>query len=251
MSKKIVKKIKPELIKIDYDDETSINTGDIKFASDSDSDTETTEEEIMNNIGMNSNTPFIIELIEVKEIAKKLEPDEFGIKPIPVIKKSTYTEALKKSVAKYRKSHPEVIKKISQRSYEKIKSDPEKKAKFNKQCCESQKRLRDQVKKEKIIKGEVVPSVGRPKTIVSPEIYQQKKKEWNRKYREKIEEKLKKQKEEKIASGVVIKETRGRKPKPQSENPIVLEKKPRGRPRKVNEEVVKEPINTDLQKIIV
>ena len=73
-----------------YSDEESIKTSDIQRLSDSEIES---EDEIINNIGMSGENQYIIELIEIKR--EEITEDEFGIKPIPVIKKSTYNQAQK------------------------------------------------------------------------------------------------------------------------------------------------------------
>ena len=99
-----------------YSDEESIKTSDIKRLSDSEIESES-DEEIINNIGMNGDNQYIIELIEIKR--EEVIEDEFGIRPIPVIKKSTYNQAQKIAIDKYRKSHPEIIRKVQKKNYEK------------------------------------------------------------------------------------------------------------------------------------
>jgi len=315
---------------LEIDSEESIKTSDIKRLSDSDirlSDSETeidSDDEIINNIGMSGDSQYIIELIEIKR--EEMTEDEFGIKPIPIIKKSTYNQAQKLAIDKYRKSHPEIIRKVQKKNYEKIKANPEKRERFKKSCSESQKRKVRRIKAERIEKGEWIGG-GRPKKIltpeeieakrikkekteayklkiamnkeakekkakedaeklasgeyrliegrvlkikkekgepvynkppkepkppkekkvkvekppkppkepkekkpketknlkiIDPELYKQKKKEWNRKYRIQIEENLRKEKEQRIASGEVIKETRGRKKKVVEPEAIVI-----------------------------
>jgi len=157
--------------------------------------------------------PIIIQLID-----KKVIEDEFGLKPAVIIKKSTYNSAIKESINKYRLSHPEVIAKISKKSYQRIKADPEKRKKFNKQCGDSQKRKREALKKERELKGDFGKKAGRPKLIKDFEVLKQKKKEWNKTYRDK----------QAVIKGVV--------PKVKKEKPVAdptIEKKPRGRPRKI------------------
>jgi len=298
---------------LEIDSEESIKTSDIKRLSDSEIESDD-DDEIINNIGMTGDSQYIIELVEIKR--EEMTEDEFGIKPIPVIKKSTYNQAQKIAIDKYRKSHPEVIRKVQKKNYEKIKANPEKKARFKKSCSESQKRKVRRIKAERIEKGEWIGG-GRPKKeftpeeleakrikkekgdaykllvktnkelrekkakenaeklatgdyrliegrvlkikekgegvynkptkepkppkekkvkiekppkppkeakvkiqketknlkIIDPELYKEKKREWNRKYRIQIEENLKKEKEQRIANGEIIKETRGRKKK--------------------------------------
>ena len=305
-----------------YSDEESIKTSDIKRLSDSEIESDS-DDEIINNIGMTGDNQYIIELVEIKR--EEMTEDEFGIKPIPVIKKSTYNQAQKIAIDKYRKSHPEIIRKVQKKNYEKIKANPEKRERFKKSCSESQKRKVRRIKAERIEKGEWIgggrpkkvftpeeleakrikkekgdaykllvktnkelrekkakedaeklasgeyrliegrvlkikekgipvynkppkepkppkekkvkvekppkppkePKVKAPKEtknlkIVNPELYKQKKKEWNRKYRIQIEENLKKEKEQRIASGEVIKETRGRKKKIKEPEAVVI-----------------------------
>jgi hypothetical protein len=307
---------------LEIDSEESIKTSDIKRLSDSENESDS-DEEIINNIGMSGDSQYIIELIEIKR--EEMTEDEFGIKPIPVIKKSTYNQAQKIAIDKYRKSHPEIIRKVQKKNYEKIKANPEKRERFKKSCSESQKRKVRRIKAERIEKGEWIGG-GRPKKeltpeeieakrikkekteayklkiamnkeakekkakedaeklasgeyrliegrvlkiktkgvpvynkppkepkpvkekkvkvekppkppkepkekkpketknlkIIDPELYKEKKKEWNRKYRIQIEENLRKEKEQRIASGEVIKETRGRKKKVVEPEAIVI-----------------------------
>ena len=127
----------------------------------------------------------IINLVKEKEA----QPDELGIEPIIFIKKKTYTEAQKRAILKYREANPEKIAEITKKSYEKKMADPEKKKQHYKNCVEANRKKR-QIEKQKIeADGGEVKSVGRPKLILNEEVYKQKKKEWNAKYRGKQKDK--------------------------------------------------------------
>ena len=128
-----------------FDDEKSINTSDIEAVSGSES-----HDEIYSNVGFNGDTPFIIELLEITGTpeASILQEDSFGIKPIVVVKKSTYGEKQRLAVAKYRKLHPEKTKEQARRTYEALKKNPER-----------LKRLKEKKKAQGLIKEKA----GRPR----------------------------------------------------------------------------------------
>jgi hypothetical protein len=243
----MTKLVKPELIEIDS--ETSIKTGDIQFVDKSD---DSSDEEHIVGLEAYNGDPVLIELID-----KKIIEDEFGFKPIVAgLKKSTYTKAFKARVDRYRKSHPDVIAKISKKSYEKIKADPVKREKFNKQCNDSAKRKRAELKKEKELLGikKEKGTRNRKVTEKDPEKLKQMRKEWNKTYREK--QKLKAAAEKPVKSNlefelkevavteVVEKKKKERKPKVVDVNTTeIVEKKVRGRPRKVVNDVIQ---NNDI-----
>ena len=139
-----------------FDDEKSINTSDIEAVSGSES-----HDEIYSNVGFNGDTPFIIELLEITGTpeASILQEDSFGIKPIVVVKKSTYGEKQRLAVAKYRKLHPEKTKEQARRTYEALKKNPERLKRFNQQMGEVQKRLKEKKKAQGLIKEKA----GRPR----------------------------------------------------------------------------------------
>jgi len=139
-----------------FSDESSINTSDIEAVSGSES-----HDEIYSNVGFNGDTPFIIELLEITGTpeASILQEDSFGIKPILVVKKSTYSEKQRLAVAKYRKLHPEQTKIQAKRTYEALKKNPERLKRFNKQMEEVQKRIKEKKKAQ----GLINKKAGRPK----------------------------------------------------------------------------------------
>jgi hypothetical protein len=275
----MTKVMKPELIEIDS--ETSIKTGDIQFVDKPDDSSD--EEHIVGLEAYNDDPVLIVGLeayngypVLIEMIDKKIIEDEFGFKPIVAgLKKSTYTKAFKARVDRYRKSHPDVIAKISKKSYEKIKADPVKREKFNKQCNDSAKRKRAELKKEKELLGikKEKGTRNRKVTEKDPEKLKQMRKEWNKTYREK--QKLKAAAEKPVKSNlefdlratlpdesgnepvveikevsvvepveVVEKKKKERKPKVVDDNTTeIVEKKGRGRPRKVVNDVIQ---NNDI-----
>jgi len=131
-----------------FEDESSLDTADIGAVSGSES-----HDEIYSNVGFNGDTPFIIELLEITGTpeASILQEDSFGIKPIIVVKKSTYGEKQRLAVAKYRKLHPEQTKLQAKRTYESLKKNPERLKRFNQQMEEVQKRIRAKKKAQGIL----------------------------------------------------------------------------------------------------
>lgn len=179
-----------------FDDETSINTADIEAVSGSES-----HDEIYSNVGFNGDTPFIIELLEITGTpeASILQEDSFGIKPIVVVKKSTYSEKQRLAVAKYRKLHPEKTKEQAKRTYESLKKNPERLKRFNKQMEEVQKRIREKKKAQGLIKEKA----GRPRI---PDELKVKKPKLTPEQRAEFEAKRAKAKEDKLKEKEKLKE---------------------------------------------
>lgn len=171
-----------------FDDEKSINTSDIEAVSGSES-----HDEIYSNVGFNGDTPFIMELLEITGTpeASILQEDSFGIKPIVVVKKSTYSEKQRLAVAKYRKLHPEQTKLQAKRTYESLKKNPERLKRFNKQMEEVQKRIREKKKAQ----GLINEKPGRPRI---PDELKVKKPKLTPEQRAEFEAKRAKFKEEKL-----------------------------------------------------
>jgi len=179
-----------------FEDEASINTEDIGAVSGSES-----HDEIYSNVGFNGDTPFIIELLEITGTpeASVLQEDSFGIKPIVVVKKSTYSEKQRLAVAKYRKLHPEQTKIQAKRTYEALKKNPERLKRFNKQMEEVQKRIREKKKAQGILNEKA----GRPRIpdelkVKKPKLTPEQRAEFEAKRAKAKEDKLKLKEEAKL-----------------------------------------------------
>ena len=179
-----------------FSDESSINTSDIEAVSGSES-----HDEIYSTVGFNGDTPFIIELLEITGTPEEsvLQEDSFGIKPIVVVKKSTYSEKQRLAVAKYRKLHPEQTKLQAKRTYEALKKNPERLKRFNKQMEEVQKRIREKKKAQGLINDKP----GRPRI---PDELKVKKPKLTPIQRAEFEAKRKALKEEKLKLKEALKE---------------------------------------------
>ena len=166
------------LLKI-FDDKLCLNTLDIK----------------------DKDLPFIIGLLKITGTpeASILQEDSFGIKPIVVVKKITYSEKQRLAVAKYRKLHPEKTKEQAKRTYESLKKNPERLKRFNKQMDEVQKRIRDKKKAQ----GKLNEKAGRPRIpdelkVKKPKLTPEQRAEFEAKRAKAKEEKLKLKEESKL-----------------------------------------------------
>jgi hypothetical protein len=89
--------------------------------------------------------------------------DEYGLTPIAICKKSSYTQAHKKAQQKYREKFPEKYNDAQRKLYEDKKKDDEWKQKFNERSRVNNQKYRERKKKEIIESGGVIKSKGRPR----------------------------------------------------------------------------------------
>jgi hypothetical protein len=108
-------------------------------------------------------------LMDLSDIEKKIVTDEYGINPIVICKKSTYTLAHKKAQQRYREKYPEKYNDAQRKLYEDKKKDDEWKQKFNERSRMNNQKYREKKKNEIIESGGVVKGKGRPRKI-KPEI---------------------------------------------------------------------------------
>jgi len=109
-------------------------------------------------------------VLDFGDLEKNLEEDEYGIKPILVAKKSTYTQAHRRAQQKYREKFPEKYCELQRKLYNDKKDDEEWKKKFNERSKMNNKKFRDRKNQEIIDSGGEIKKRGRPKKIQIIEI---------------------------------------------------------------------------------
>jgi len=92
--------------------------------------------------------------------------DEYGITPIAICKKSTYTQAHKKAQQRYREKYPEKYNDAQRKLYDDKKKDEEWKQKFNERSRLNNQKYREKKKKEILESGGTIRNKGRPRKIV-------------------------------------------------------------------------------------
>jgi hypothetical protein len=108
-------------------------------------------------------------LIDLGDIEQKLVEDIYGIKPILVMKKTTYTQAHRKAQQKYREKFPEKYCEVQRKLYDDKKKDEEWKKRFNERSKINNKKYRDRKNKQLLESGIELKRRGRPrKNIPEP-----------------------------------------------------------------------------------
>ena len=110
------------------------------------------------------------DLVDKKDIEHKIigEQFDYGLQPVFVIKKATYTEAHKKAQQKYRDKNREEYNESQRKFYEQKKVDEDWKKKFNTRSKENNKIYRLKKRQEKLNDPTYVPKPrGRPRKIVT------------------------------------------------------------------------------------
>jgi hypothetical protein len=102
-------------------------------------------------------------LADMTEVERQLQPDEYGITPILVAKKATYTQAHRRAQQKYREKFPEKYCELQRKLYDNKKTDDEWKKKFNERSRMNNQKFRDRKTKEMIESGVVIKPRGRPR----------------------------------------------------------------------------------------
>jgi len=110
------------------------------------------------------------ENVDFGDVEKHLEEDEYGLKPIMVAKKTTYTQAHRRAQQKYREKFPEKYCELQRKLYNDKKDDEEWKKKFNERSKMNNKKFRDRKNQEIIDAGGEIRKRGRPKKIKNIEI---------------------------------------------------------------------------------
>jgi len=104
-----------------------------------------------------------------------LKPDVYGIVPILVAKKKTYTEAHRRAQQKYREKFPEKYCELQRKLYDDKKNDPEWRMRYNERNRKNNKAYRERKKLKLESEGIIKPPTkrGRPakqKTIVEEKV---------------------------------------------------------------------------------
>jgi hypothetical protein len=106
----------------------------------------------------------IQELVDNDIIPKDaVEADDYGIEPIVVLKKNTYTQAHRKAQQKYREKYPDKYCEQQRKLYEDKKKDEEWKKKFNERSRKNNEKYRLKKKQEMEEQGVVIKPRGRPR----------------------------------------------------------------------------------------
>ena len=101
-------------------------------------------------------------------LEQKIKPDEYGITPIAIYKKSTYTEASRLAQQKYREKYPEKYCELQKKVYNDNKANEEWRKHFNERSAKNNKIWRDKRNAEIIANGGTIRPKGRPKKVVIP-----------------------------------------------------------------------------------
>lgn len=105
------------------------------------------------------------DVVDLTDIEQNFIPDEYGITPIFVAKKSTYTQAHRKAQQKYREKFPEKYCEIQRKLYDDKKKDEEWKKKFNERSKVNNKKYREKKNKEILEAGGEIKKRGRPRKV--------------------------------------------------------------------------------------
>ena len=100
------------------------------------------------------------------EIDVKVDVDEYGIEPIMVCKKTTYTQAHRKAQQKYREKFPEKYNEAQRKLYDDKKKDDEWKKRFNERSKINNKKYREKKNKEILLNGGEIKPKGRPRKVI-------------------------------------------------------------------------------------
>jgi hypothetical protein len=101
-----------------------------------------------------------------KELENKIKGEQFeyGLQPVLVIKKKTYTQAHRKAQQKFREAHRGEYNERMRKLYERKKADDEWKKKFNERSKEHNKKYREKIREEEMKNPDYVPKKrGRPR----------------------------------------------------------------------------------------
>jgi len=137
------------------DDDMSLTTADIEIADHSDAESII----VCNRTSDN-------DAVITSEAEQKLKPDEYGLTPIAVFKKNTYTEASRLAQQKYREKYPEKYCELQKKIYNDNKKNEEWRKHFNERSAKNNKIWRDKKNAEIIASGGTIKSRGRPKKPV-------------------------------------------------------------------------------------
>jgi len=125
-----------------------------------------TEFEQSKNIELKGTEEEVFIINDDIEIDVKIDLDEYGIEPIMVCKKTTYTQAHRKAQQKYREKFPEKYNEAQRKLYDDKKKDDEWKKRFNERSKINNKKYREKKNKEILLNGGELKPKGRPRKVV-------------------------------------------------------------------------------------
>lgn len=111
-----------------------------------------------------------VSIADLGDVEKKLEPDVYGITPILVAKKSTYTQAHRRAQQKYREKYPEKYNALQRKIYSNLSQNEEWMERKRSKCRENNKIFREKKLKEHLESGGVLKTRGRPRKIKEPDV---------------------------------------------------------------------------------
>ena len=98
-----------------------------------------------------------------EEFEEHMAEDEFGLKPMLVLKKSTYSQAHRRAQQKYREKFPEKYCEIQRKLYDERKTDDEWKKRFNERSRINNKKYREKRNQGILEAGGIIKARGRPR----------------------------------------------------------------------------------------
>jgi hypothetical protein len=98
-----------------------------------------------------------------EQFEEHMAEDEFGLKPVLVLKKSTYSQAHRRAQQKYREKFPEKYCEIQRKLYDERKTDEEWKKRFNERSRINNKKYREKRNQAILEAGGTIKARGRPR----------------------------------------------------------------------------------------
>lgn len=98
-----------------------------------------------------------------EQFEEHMAEDEFGLKPVLVLKKSTYSQAHRRAQQKYREKFPEKYCEIQRKLYDERKTDEEWKKRFNERSRVNNKKYREKRNQAILEAGGSIKARGRPR----------------------------------------------------------------------------------------
>jgi len=100
---------------------------------------------------------------EIIQEMKVGDEDQFGLKPIILLNKKTYTQAHRKAQQRYREKYPDKYCETQRKLYDEKKKDEEWKKKFNERARLNNEKYRNKKKEEMLAQGIEIKKRGRPR----------------------------------------------------------------------------------------
>jgi hypothetical protein len=98
-----------------------------------------------------------------EQFEEHMAEDEYGLKPVLVLKKSTYSQAHRRAQQKYREKFPEKYCEIQRKLYDERKTDEEWKKRFNERSRINNKKYREKRNQAILEAGGEIKPRGRPR----------------------------------------------------------------------------------------